>query len=202
MKKLMILSLVMIQQLSISGQQVYTVSNIDLVFNPTLVTVEVGDIVRFAVGTFHPVLQVSEATWNVNGSTALPGGFSFPSGDGDYNAITIGTFYYICTAHIFNGMKGRIVVTALTGIEDTNPDGEVKVFPNPAENYIIYQAVNDLSIPEIRIIDSMGKVVKVVKRPALNGGQVRLDIENLNDGFYFILVKSGNTVLSRKFIKS
>jgi hypothetical protein len=56
---------------------------------------------------------VSQATWNANGTTPLPGGFSVPFGGGMVlpSQLGIGTHYYVCQAHVSFGMKGKIIVT-------------------------------------------------------------------------------------------
>ncbi len=203
MKKPAILIIFIFRLINISAQNIFPVTTgVGFTFSPALVTVTVGDIVRFNVGASHPVLEVSQATWDVNGSTALPGGFSFPLGTGDYTATAPGTFYYICTAHISLGMKGRIVVNAITGIERPDPDNEENVFPNPAEDYIIYKPAGNLTAPEIRIMDLTGKVVRIIKQPSFSDDQVRIGIEDLNKGLYLIQIKSGDKVSLRKFLKS
>lgn len=202
MNKLSVLLLVIFQQISVSAQTIFPVTNTGFTFNPDLLTVVVGDIVRFNVGAAHPVLEVSQATWNVNGSTALPGGFSFPSGTGDYTAVAPGTYYYICTAHISLGMKGRIVVNAVTGIEKTDPDKEENVYPNPADNYIIYKPLGNPTSSEIRIMDITGRVVKIITWPSISDDHVRIGVEDLKKGLYFIQVKYGDKISLKKFLKS
>lgn len=202
MKRLSVIILSIVIPIVINGQTIFTITNSGNTFTPADVTVNQGDIVRFAVGTFHPVLQVDDVTWAANGGTALSGGFSFPTGNGDYTASTPGTFYYICTRHIGVGMKGRIIVNMTTGIDDGQIKNADKVFPNPATNYIIYQTANDLSIKEIRILDIIGKTVKILPEPDFSNGQVRIDIDNLAKGIYFILLKSEHGTVSKRFLKS
>jgi plastocyanin len=204
MKRFLMLFLGSIAVIVLSAQPpVTTVSvGVGFTFNPSDITVNQGDIIRFAVGPSHPVVQVNLATWSANGNTALPGGFSFPLGTGDYVANIPGTYYFVCFPHAFLGMKGTIVVNAITGIEDFQEKKLEKVYPNPAGDYIIYQTNRNLSIQEIRILDIIGKVVLVVYKPELSNGQVRINIENLNKGMYFILVKSEGEIVSKKFLKS
>jgi plastocyanin len=203
MKKLMlfILSIVMVSVLN--AQTVFNINESGFTFVPSDVTVNQGDIVRFNGTSFHPVREVSQATWNANGRTQLAGGFSFPSGTGDYTAGTPGTHYYVCTAHVVSfGMKGTITVNAITGLNDIQDNNGGKVFPNPATDFIIYQTGRNSSINEIRILDMYGKAVIILQEPVFSNEQVRIDIENLNKGIYFILVKSDDGTVSKKFLKS
>lgn len=87
-----------------------TVTNSGFSFNPSLVTISSGDSVKFQLASIHDALEVSQATWNANGTAALAGGFSVPFGGGTITLTTAGTHYYVCTNHASSGMKGRIVV--------------------------------------------------------------------------------------------
>lgn len=201
MKRFLMLFLGIIGVIALNAQQIYIINAVGTAFSPSDITVNQGDIVRFNVGISHPVVQVSQATWDVNGNTPS-GGFAFPSGTGDYVANIPGTYYFVCSPHAVIGMKGTIVVNIVTGIEDIQEKKLEKVFPNPARDYIIYQTNRNLSIQEIRILDIIGKVVLVVQKPELSNGQVKINIENLNKGMYFILVKSEDGTVSKKFLKS
>lgn len=203
MKRFLMLFPGIIAVIALNAQQTINVNAVaGPAFSPSDITVNQGDIVHFNVGSSHPVVQVSEATWNANENTALSPGFSFPSGTGDYVAAVAGTFYFVCIPHASIGMRGRIVVNLTTGIEDFQEKNVEKVYPNPASDYIIYQTNRNLSIKEIRILDIIGKVVLVVQKPVFLNGEVRINIENLNKGMYFILVKSEDGTVSKKFLKS
>jgi plastocyanin len=203
MKKLLITLLTVSVVINLNAQQIFVISHIGVAFNPANVIVNQGDIVRFTSGTVHPVLEVSQSTWNSDGTTALPGGFSFPSGTGDYTTVTTGVHYFVCTAHVAAfGMKGTITVNMITGINDIQAENEGKVFPNPAQDFIIYQANRNSIVQEIRILDITSRSVVILQKPYISNDQVRIDIGNLNKGIYFMIVKSETGIISRKFIKS
>ncbi|MCB9255784.1 MAG: T9SS type A sorting domain-containing protein [Chitinophagales bacterium] len=110
MKKIYtILSFLMVGFFALATNHTITASG--LTFNPANLTISQGDSVTWSVGATHPVLEVSMATYNANGSTGN-GGFSIPSGNGFQVFNTPGTYYYICTNHIAGGMKGTITVNA------------------------------------------------------------------------------------------
>lgn len=92
----------------------FTISTSGFAFTPASTTINLGDIVNFALaGTNHDAVEVSLATYNANGSTPLSGGFSFGIGiSGTIPAakLTVGTHYFVCTPHIGFGMKGTIIV--------------------------------------------------------------------------------------------
>ncbi len=182
------------------SQQTYTITPSGLAFNPSTVTVNQGDIVQFNVGIEHPVLQVSESTWNSNGNTPLSGGFSFPDGTGIYNANLPGTYYYICTNHINSGMKGKIIVNGSTGLEPADANVTFTILPNPANDYIIISNLNE-PVQEIRILDITGKTIMNMSNLDPIKDQYHYDVSALYRGIYFISLKLGDQVITRKFIK-
>jgi plastocyanin len=202
MKKYIVLFLSLFMVVVLNAQQTFIINSSGFSFSPSTVTVNQGDIVRFNVGSAHPVVQVSQSTWNANGTTALPGGFSFPSGTGDYTAGAPGTYYYVCSDHIGLGMKGTIIVNGVNGINDSKLKNEIKVFPNPSRDFIIFESSSNLIVQEIRILDITGKAVRILHEPEFSNEQVRINIENLSNGLYFILMKSDEGVVSGKLIKS
>ena len=203
MKKILLLFPGFIMLMSLNAQQTFIINQgIGDTFNPADVTVNQGDIVHFNLAPPHTVAQVSLATWNANDNTPLPGGFSFPSGSGDYTATTPGTIYYVCTVHASLGMKGTIVVNAITGINDIKKNAGGKVFPNPATEFITYQTKGTSIVHEVRILDFTGKTIEILQNPSVSDDQVKIDIGNLNRGIYFIIVRSEDGIESGKFLKS
>ena len=77
----------------------------------------------------------------------------------------------------------------ILGIEDTNSNVNVTVFPNPATNevYIDFNR-NDLNSVSINVVDITGKIVKEVFDNGDNTN-LRLDVSNLASGLYIISVK-------------
>lgn len=203
MKKLFVTLLVMYTVVTLNAQQTTVITNSGFAFSPDAVTVNQGDIVRFTLSASHPVLEVSQSTWNADGTTALPGGFSFPSGVGDYTATTPGVHYFVCTNHVAsNNMKGTITVNMVTGINDIQVENTGKIYPNPARDFIIYQTSRKSPVQEIRILDMTSRLVEILQKPFVLDDQVRIDVSSLSRGIYFIIVKSENGIISKKFIKS
>lgn len=204
MKKILLFFLSILSLTNLNAQTTFTVNKgVVNSFDPAEVIVNPGDIVHFNLTAPHTILQVSLATWNANGFTPLPGGFSFPLGSGDYTTISPGIIYYVCTQHVvLDGMKGTIVVNAITAINDIQNNSRGIVFPNPATNYITYQSKMTSAVNEIRIIDFTGKTVKILRKPDVSDYQIKIDIGNLDKGIYFIIVKSEDGTESGRFLKS
>jgi plastocyanin len=78
------------------------------VFSPSDLTINLGDTVYFENLSTHNAVEVSEETYNSDG-TASNGGFELYS-DGYIVFEEVGTHYYVCTPHVQMGMKGTITV--------------------------------------------------------------------------------------------
>lgn len=89
----------------------WTISNSIYAFNPSVLTITLGDSINFNIDNIHNVVEVSRATWNANGNELLAG-FSLPFGGGTLQAsqLSIGTHYYVSSLHSTIGMKGVIIV--------------------------------------------------------------------------------------------
>jgi plastocyanin len=192
----------MLVMLSLKSQQTTTITASGTTFSPADITVHPYDIVRFSTGSAHPVLQVSADTWNVNGSAGLPGGFSYPQGTGDFIPTAPGTYYYICTAHIDVGMKGKINVSAATGITKPELEKQFNVYPVPANDFLNFRKNSPLPVSELRILDITGRTLSVISNPVQSDEEVKIDISDLVKGIYFLNVKFQEGVVSGKFLKS
>ncbi len=113
MKHLMLIALLTIAAASPVAATKHTVTFSGLTFSPSLLTIDEGDTVEFVLSGIHNSREVSQSTWNANGTTALGGGFSVPFGGGEVVPSGADTHWYVCTNHVLSGMKGRIVVNPL-----------------------------------------------------------------------------------------
>jgi plastocyanin len=201
MKKYSILLLNLMLATYAFGQQTFTVTASDFVFSPDVINAQVGDNIVFNTGTRHPVLQVTEAAFQVNGNTAVSGGFSFPSGSGTFTPQEAGTYYYICINHFSMGMKGKIVITQSVGIQYVTNDMEIELYPNPVVDYLYVKGPSEMRQGRIEIFDLAGKsVLSFSNSDPLNENR-SLDLRNLNKGMYMAKITSTDKTLIKKFIK-
>ena len=76
---------------------------------------------------------------------------------------------------------------------------KIKVFPNPANDY--FNIHSEKSFAKLLIYNSYGQIV-YSKNTELNRKNIRVDISNLNDGFYILaLIDSENKMSIKKFSK-
>jgi len=179
----------------------WTVANSANTFTPATISINLGDDVNFNIANAHDAREVSEATWNTSGTTALSGGFQTPFGGGLVSAsqLGVGTHYYVCTPHASLGMLGRIIVQNLTtGIASLNSTVKISLFPNPATNFISFDTgSNAVGSTSYTITNAEGSEVMSGK---LNEQISTVDISHLAAGLYLTELY-GQTNSSLKFVK-
>jgi plastocyanin len=200
MKKL-VLTMALALWLSVAmAQTTHQVTSSGLTYTPGTLTVNVGDTVEFMVGAGHPTREVSQATWQSNGTTALPGGFDFPSGNAKVYIATAKTYYYICTSHAAQGMKGQIVAQNTVGA-DEHQLVDIEIFPNPVGEVLNFSLNLDEALKTATIYNLSGKAVKTLDLTQ-SADEVRsFNISDLKAGSYILKLENGNTAKEIRFVK-
>jgi len=118
----------------------HTITNSGSTFSPATITINLGDTVKFVLSSFHNAIEVSESTWNANGSTALANGFQTAFGGGTVlpDKLGLGTHWYVCTNHVGGGMKAKIIVQGCTApAQPTAINGNTSICANSSNTYNI-----------------------------------------------------------------
>lgn len=187
-----------------------TIGNTGFAFTPADVTINFGDTVNFQLGEIHNAVEVSEATWLENGSTALPG-FSLPFGGGQVTDLAAGVHFYVCTPHASGGMKGKITVTPSSGTDDFVMGKEqISIYPNPthgkftlqfkgSDNQVGSWSGNDQQT-SLEIFSILGE--KVYDLREINSQTPdEIDLSTVTDGIYFVRINDRKNVYTQKLVK-
>lgn len=89
-----------------------------------------------------------------------------------------------------------------TNIQDQIPSLELRLFPNPADEYVILRT--QLERPEnmrIEIIGMDGKVRLVLNEMMMREGLIRVSIDDMASGIYFMRITGDQLTASKKFLK-
>jgi hypothetical protein len=168
---------------------IYTVSD---------TTVEVGDIVEF-------VNSYSTAQWNVYVDGTGVSGYNPTPSNGIGSTIysytfqlsDVGTMDILVetgTVGLYNQyIHFTVVNPTTTGIEDVS-DVTFSVFPNPTSDFLNISTSDN--IETVKVFDMNGRLVL---SDVYNTSNVKLDVMNLTNGYYTVLV---NDVKPIKFIKN
>ena len=109
---------------------------------------------------------------------------------------------YVDDIYVYNRAIGQTDVNALynapnpatVGIDETKISNNLNVYPNPAKNELTINA--NEQIQTITIIDVTGKTVQSFVNP-----NNTINVSALNNGIYFLTVKTKNGISYTRFIK-
>lgn len=93
-------------------------------------------------------------------------------------------------------INGDVTVEALS-VEDELPTNAASIYPNPANNHIVIEVEGRYNVSSISIVDIAGKTV--INLSASNNQ--RVDISNLNAGYYFVNVVTDQGTIAYKLLK-
>jgi len=75
-------------------------------------------------------------------------------------------------------------------------DKRINIYPNPANNVIFIENIDNLEIRTISILNTQGQIVRRYEPTA-----TQLDVSDITGGIYFIKISSSKGVVIRKLIK-
>jgi len=121
----------------------------------------------------------------------------------DYE-IETGTqyFYRMKSIGMFGeGLPGDTVTALVLGNEKFN-ETNYRVYPNPASYFItVDPGLNGKTIESIAVYNLSGKLVHTLNVPS-QSGEIRMDISFLENGYYFLKIRSGTSIFSKKIAVS
>lgn len=183
--------------------ETHTITTPGFQFSPNTLTILEGDTVIFDIENLHNAVEVTEATWNANGTTPMTGGFSLPLGGGTVLPAFLepGIHYYVCQPHANMGMKGRIIVEETTAVDDGLGPAAMSVYPNPGFGQFFVSLDKSIAAKSISIdvVNLHGEVVYSGARSEKNETR-QLDLSALPAGIYVVRVQGDNIAYRRKLI--
>ena len=181
----------------------WTITNTGFAFSPAMLTIKQGDTVVFALTAEHNSVEVSMTTWNMNGTTPLPGGWVLPLGGGMVlpEDLTAGTHYYVCQPHASGGMKGIIIVTGTTAVDDKPDAPSFSIYPNPSSGRVqVLMGNTPVSKNyKLEVFDAQGN--RVYATSHLNEEYMsEIELSGLAKGLYVVRFYNSQGIHSRKLI--
>ena len=170
----------------VAAQTTHTISTVGTTFSPNLVNAVVGDEIQLSIGSPHTFTEVDEATWNANDNTPN-GGYNFSAGSHTFTLTEAGTIWYVCTPHAEMGMKGRIIVSTNTGVNDQLATS-ISLAPNPAMDVVRFTGVPGTARADL--YDTKGALV--LSHPVASG---MLEVSSVLPGSYVCVVRSTDGTL-------
>lgn len=109
--------------------------------------------------------------------------------------FTIVLLFFVFSVHAQNSMQFDAITVTATGL--SSDEAGITVFPNPASQQV-YIKTNGLNHDQIRI--TIQNVLGETITPAVNrnGDLLKLSLEGLENGIYFIRAEDGSAVFKQK----
>lgn len=184
--------------ISAYAQTRHIISSSGLEYSPDSLVVMVGDTVEFDVSASHPTTQVSQSTWQNNG-TNNNGGFDFSNGQGEFVVQNQGTLYYVCVNHVSSGMKGRIFAMPSIG-NDEKALSDFRAYPNPVHDFLFLEMRVQPEVETAGIYNLNGQLIKAITLDNISSPQ-KVNTSKLSAGIYILQIKNGNTARQIRFVK-
>jgi plastocyanin len=178
---------------------IHRVNVMNFKFDPKEITITAGDTV---------IWTNNNGNHNVNGQKSVypsnPESFGNSLGSNwTYQFIfnTAGVYNYQCDPHVGMGMVGKVTVTQnqTTDIQLAEIANKIKVFPNPANEFINLEIPTSLgSARSLKIYSITGTLVD---SRVMSGNSYRYDLKSLKNGVYFVEIQTSARKEVLKFIK-
>lgn len=183
----------------------HTITNSGFSFSPSTLTINLGDTVKFILGSTHNAREVDLATWNAGG-TASNGGFETPFSGGTVLITQVGTHYYVCVPHASIGMNGQIVVNPSTDIQTTTVITPTAFylkqnFPNPFNpSTIISFNLPKKNHVTLKIYNTIGNEIATLIDGDIQAGthEIKWDAKTISAGVYFYRIETDEFIGIKK----
>jgi hypothetical protein len=161
-------------------------STLGILVNPKPVT----PVITLIDNTLHSDAVISNQWYNQNG--LIPGEIYQ-----DHTVVMNGGYYVIVTINGCISNTSNIINVILTGIELSEKDEAINIYPNPVSNELNIEKKGNTENIKFDIINSSGQIV-------FKGNFVENTVvysSGFSRGVYIIKLKTGNTYQFRKIIK-
>jgi hypothetical protein len=112
-----------------------------------------------------------------------------------WNAESTNGTFRIDTVRFNGSISGSSGIAEYT--QDIN--SAFKIYPNPSNDGVIYLDTKKINYSKIEVVNILGSVIAIENKEALKGEKIKLDLNTLPSGTYFVRVTSGSKVYSERF---
>jgi plastocyanin len=184
----------------LNAQIAHTITESGFAYSPAELTIAPGDTVKFVGTVSHPIQEVSEETWTNSGITPLAGGFAFAGGSGTVVFPNAGVHYYVCTAHVSLGMKGKIIVGSPTAVSETELK-ETSLYPVPLSGNILTLNLKKPAEELFVTVYDLAGNTRITERGSASDGTYQLNCLELPKGLYLLRMQTGESSAVVKFTR-
>jgi plastocyanin len=205
MKKIKYILLLLTLLINTAGAVNHNINISGYTYTPDFLIMNQGDSVTIYASPSHPTVQVDRDSWYAGLTTPIDNGWGMQTSTFTFVPTQLDTIYFVCEFHVSLGMKGRIAILQVNDIKNTiQNSGSLLLSPNPVSTKFNLTLTNsDSKDINIQIFDFMGRIVKTANLSeieALYNAKYEIDASELDNGTYFLLIKSADKIYYEKFM--
>lgn len=93
------------------------------------------------------------------------------------------------------------IVGVTSGINEVTQDmnSTIKIYPNPSNDGVVFLDTKKINFSKIEVVNILGSTITIENKEAVTNDKIRLDLNTLPAGTYFVRVTSGNKVYTERF---
>ncbi len=160
--------------------------------------IPVNDIEKDSYGNLFLGTDIGVMASADEGATWQPLGENMPS------VVVTDLFIHENSEYLYAGTYGRSsyklnIANDVLGNENINFSSEVKLYPNPASEYVSISFVNPSENVSIVIYDPLGRVVFAEEKVSV-GTEKRISLEGFSAGNYYVQITSEENKTTKKLL--
>jgi len=181
---------------------VIVITQQDLTFNPSSVTVSVGDTIRWL---WTSGVHTTTSTSVPDGAQTWDSPLTSEVSQFEYVVTVAGNYSYVCTPHASLGMTGSFTASGTLGLVEKVISSNVRLYPNPAKEQtsLLISSVKSATAI-LSLYDLVGNRLisnEVLIKQGTNN--LPVPIVEIQPGIYFVELKIENQpAIVRRFVKS
>ncbi len=146
-----------------------------------------------------------DATANVIQQKGSTVNLSGPNFTGQTSAYTFRFYAWNAETTLGTFRVDTVTFTGLAvsgaGISEFTQDinSLIKIYPNPSNDGVVFIDTKKINYTHIEVVNVLGSVIVTENKEANAGDKVKLDLNTLPTGTYFIRITSNNKVYSERF---
>lgn len=124
------------------------------------------------------------------------------NGSAQYTGTINVSYSDMNTDSIWNTQKVPVTISGFLSVKDNKVESQVSIYPNPASDilYVTFKNYESKNL-QYSIINQLGQVVKQEKLNNITGN-FSTNINNLNNGIYFVKIEFANNSIYEKIVIS
>lgn len=180
-----------------SNKDSYTANLPASVVGNTNITTQPGDVFFWVMDSYTVTGGKQEAgsTITLSGPNFVNQTTPFTFRWYPYNAEGNAGTFRIDTVRFSGSVSGASGVNEFT--QDLN--STIKIYPNPSNDGVVYLDTKKVNFSKIEVVNVLGSTVALENKEAIVNDKVKLDLNTLPAGTYFVRITAGNKVYTERF---